>query len=353
VNPIDWVAIVVGSAIVIGTTVSVVKTMVVPRRSWSLLPSLVARGTTALYMFVARRMRSFDVIDRFLGFLAPSIVIGNVLVWLLAYLVGFGLILAPWTPGFAESLRESGSSLFTLGFVSTDTPIPATIDIIAGATGLIVVALTIAYLPTLYAILRDRERLTKQLEARAGSPPWGPHILAGHHEEDALEILPEFFAAWDLWSAGVAETHTKYPALAQFRLPRAGCHWLTSLLAVLDAAALDLSLRPSTPDPAARMLLRVGDVCMADLAHMARVEDAVDREAPMLDFEEFAAAVTTLSDDGYPVEVTAEEAWPVFRDLRSTYASTAYVIADVVVAPPGPWSGERSLPARNRPSDVS
>ena len=71
-NPIDWVAVAVGSAIVIGTTVSVIKTMVVPRRAWSLLPSLVARGTTALFMFLARRMRSFDVIDRFLGFLAPS-----------------------------------------------------------------------------------------------------------------------------------------------------------------------------------------------------------------------------------------------------------------------------------------
>ena len=352
-NPIDWVAIAVGSAIVIGTTVSVIKTMVVPRRAWSLLPSLVARGTTGVFMFFARRMRSFDLIDRFLGFLAPTIVIGNVLVWLLAYLVGFGLILAPWTPGFGESLRESGSSLFTLGFVSTDTPIPASIDIFAGATGLIVVALTIAYLPTLYAVLRDREELTKQLEARTGSPPWGPHILRSHRDEDALDLLPEFFAAWDLWSAGVAQTHAKYPALLQFRLPRAGCHWLTSLLAVLDAAALDLSLRPSTSDPAARMLLRMGTLCMADLAHLARVEDAVDRETPMLEFEDFAAAVTGLSDDGYPVEVTAEEAWPFFRDLRSAYASTAYLIADVVVAPPGPWSGGRSLPARNRPSAVS
>ena len=352
-NPIDWVAIAVGSAIVIGTTVSVIKTMVVPRRAWSLLPSLVDRGTTALFMFLARRMRSFDVIDRFLGFLSPTIVIGNVLVWLLAYLVGFGLILSPWTPGLGESMRESGSSLFTLGLVSTDTPIPATIDIIAGATGLIVVALTIAYLPTLYAILRDREKLTKQLEARAGSPPWGPHILRSHRDEDALDLLPEFFAAWDLWSAEVAQTHAKYPALVQFRLPREACHWFTSFLAVLDAAALDLSLRPSRRDPAARMLLRIGAVCISDLAHMARVETAVDRDTPMLDFEEFAAAVTTLSDDGYPVEVTTEEAWPAFRDLRSTYASTAYLIADVIVAPPGPWSGERSLPARNRPNAVS
>lgn len=352
-NPIDWVAIAVGSAIVIGTTVSVIKTMVVPRRAWSLLPSLVDRGMTALFMFLARRMRSFDVIDRFLGFLSPTIVIGNVLVWLLAYLVGFGLILAPWTPGLGESMRESGSSLFTLGFVSTDTPIPATIDIIAGATGLIVVALTIAYLPTLYAILRDREKLTKQLEARAGSPPWGPHILSSHGDEDALDLLPEFFAAWDLWSAGVAQTHAKYPALVQFRLPRAACHWFTSFLAVLDAAALDLSLRPSTSDPAARMLLRIGAVCISDLAHMARVETVADRDAPMLEFEEFAAAVTTLSDEGYPVEVTAEEAWPVFRDLRSTYASTAYVIADVIVAPPGPWSGGRSLPVQSRPNEVS
>lgn len=343
---LDWVAVVFGSAIVIGTTVSVVKTMVVPRRAWSLLPDLVARTTTALFMMLARGMRSFDLIDRFLGFLAPTMLIATVLVWLLAYLVGFALIIAPWTNGFAESLREAGSSLFTLGFVNTDTPIPTTIDIVAGATGLIIVALTIAYLPTLYAVLRDRETLTTQLRARAGCPPWGPRILERHHDEDALAVLPDFFATWDLWSAGVAETHTKYPTLVQFRLPRSACNWLTSLLAVLDAAALDVSLRPSEPHAAARMLLRMGTVCMSDLAHVARVGPSDTRSGPMLEHEEFVIAVTALSESGYPVEVTAEDAWPEFRDRRSAYAATAYRIADAVVAPPAPWSGDRSLPAR-------
>ena len=67
----------------------------------------------------------------------------------------------------------------------------------------------------------------------------------------------------------------------------------------------------------------------------------------MLEYEDFVVGMATLSDVGYPITTTAEEAWPVFAELRADYASRAYLIADVVVAPPGPWSGERSLPSRS------
>ena len=95
-----------------------------------------------------------------------------------SFTVAFGLMLLPWTDTAGEAMRESGSSVFTLGFVSTDTPIPTALDVTAGAVGMMFVALTIGYLPSLYSEIRIREALVKQLEVWTGRPSWGPEILA-------------------------------------------------------------------------------------------------------------------------------------------------------------------------------
>jgi hypothetical protein len=66
-------------------------------------------------------------------------------------------------------------------------------------------------------------------------------------------------------------------------------------------------------------------------------------EGPIrLTFEEFEQAVQMLADIGFPMERTAEDAWPEFRGWRVNYESNAYRLADRVVAPPAPWSGPRT-----------
>ena len=68
-----------------------------------------------------------------------------------------------------------------------------TITTLAGATGLIVVALQIAYLPSLYAAFNRREVLTTMLTSRAGEPAWGPEILdpasARRHHRRVARLL--------------------------------------------------------------------------------------------------------------------------------------------------------------------
>jgi hypothetical protein len=60
-----------------------------------------------------------------------------------------------------------------------------------------------------------------------------------------------------------------------------------------------------------------------------------------LTFDEFDQAVEMLRKIGFPMERTAEEAWDDFRGWRVNYESTAYRLADRLVAPPAPWSGTR------------
>ena len=65
-------------------------------------------------------------------------------------------------------------------------------------------------------------------------------------------------------------------------------------------------------------------------------------EGPIqLTFEEFAAAVEMLEHVGFPMERSAEEAWPDFRGWRVNYETVAYRLCDRLTAPPAPWSGTR------------
>jgi hypothetical protein len=65
----------------------------------------------------------------------------------------------------------------------------------------------------------------------------------------------------------VAESHTNYPVLIRFRSPGPLSSWVTSLLAMLDSAALFLALSPKTaPVVPARLCLRGGFRCFNRVA---------------------------------------------------------------------------------------
>ena len=123
----------------------------------------------------------------------PSLLV-QLMTWLSGYEIAYALLLVPTVHGFPTALREAGSSMFTLGFMYTHGNEPAAIDIVAAATGMIVVALQIAYLPTLYGAFNRRETEVTLLGARAGHPPWGPssYCVPGTAWRYAATTCPRF-----------------------------------------------------------------------------------------------------------------------------------------------------------------
>jgi hypothetical protein len=90
--------------------------------------------------------------DALLAWSGPVTILVTLVVWLLMFLLGYALLLV----GFSDvdlptALREAGSSLFTLGFASSDRAQLTAVDFVAAATGPIVIGLLIGYLPSLYA----------------------------------------------------------------------------------------------------------------------------------------------------------------------------------------------------------
>ena len=75
---------------------------------------------------------------------------------------------------------QAAGVVFTVGTIDLKGPPNQAIDIAAGGTWVVVVALQIAYLPALYGAFNRRESLVAMLESRAGLPAWGPEVLARH-----------------------------------------------------------------------------------------------------------------------------------------------------------------------------
>jgi hypothetical protein len=243
-----------------------------------------------------------------------------------------------------EGLSQAATALFTVGTIHLGGRANVAIDIAAGAVWVVIVALQIAYLPAIYSSFSRREGLVTMLESRAGSPAWGPELLARHQLVGISDMLPDLYASWEEWAAEVTESHTTYPILLLFRSPEPWLSWLVGLLAVLDAGAMQLALSPESAPSQARLCLRMGFTAMNRIAVSLGwpVDPDPDPDGAIdLRFEEFASAVAMLQGYGFETERTAEEAWPDFRGWRINYETVAYRLCDHFTAPPAPWSGHR------------
>lgn len=337
------VGAVLGIVIVAAVWVNVAVTLLIPRGRVGYI-KVIDRLVDRVYTAGGRLVRSWDRRDAVLAS-QPVVTLGIVLLtWLAGFVVGYGLLLWLLGGSFPDALREAGSSLFTLGFAARRGAEPSVFDFFAAASGLVIVALQIAYLPTLYAAYNRRETEVTLLGPRAGSPAWGPELLARVQIADGIEQLTVIYEGWERWSADVAESHSSYPSLLRFRSPEPHSSWVVSQLAVLDAAALHLAACPAGAPFTARLCVQMGFTCLRKLTRTLRIpvdDDPRPDDPVRLSWEEFMEGWERITSVGFPVERTAEEAWPHFRGWRINYEAAAYKLAWGLDAVPARWSGPR------------
>ena len=346
-----WVAAGVGAALVLTAWASIVGTLIVPRPVSSWLTRWVDRSVNWVFRLVTGDIADHRRRDQVLASQAPATLLAQLIAWLAISFLGYMLLMWPFEPrGLASAFTVAGSAMFTLGFAVPPGAVPAAIVFTAAATGLIIVALQIAYLPVLYAAFNRRETEVALLNARAGVPSWGPELLARTHYAlgsgvSAIGTLPELYAQWERWAADVAESHTTYLPLVRFRSPRPLSSWVTALLAVLDSAALILTLAPdAAPVVPARLCLRSGFLCFRQIARAMGI-DVPDEPDPngqiALSYQDFLDAVNRMREVNFPIQRKPDEAWPEFVGWRLNYEQAAYAVAFAVDAVPALWSGPR------------
>lgn len=355
----------VGGIVVLAVTFSgVFTTVVVPRASSAHLLRGISKGYGVAVKLLARLFPSYKSKDRLLALVGPLGLVSQLLAWLCLLVVGFALV-TWWASGssISHSFAVSGSSVFAIGVVTEHRLGPEWVEFVAAAAGLLVIAMTIAYLPTLYAAFSAREAEVSLLAPRAGVPAWGPEMLARAHRFSLMGSLPGIYSTWERWAAAIAENHTNYPSLIWFRSPQPLRSWLTSLVATMDAAALQDALTPQAAPLQARVFLQVGTHCLRSLASVLRIPydpDPLPTSAVRLTYEEYMTGIERLERAGFHFERTPEEAWRHFRGWRINYEAIVDELTAVVVPPPTPWFvrrdwlGEVELPniVDRTPDDV-
>jgi hypothetical protein len=342
-----WLGVLIGVVILALTWTSVVFTLVLPRAvsGPGRLSIWINRATRWLFFAISRFAHTYEGKDAVLAPIGPVAVLTQLVVWLALVGVAFVVMLLPYTHDLGDAVGEVGAAIFTLGLARSSSFTNDTVVIFAAASGFLVIALQIAYLPALYSAFNRRESLIALLASRAGEPSWGPEILIRHQLVGIVDALPDFYDRWEQWAAEFSESHSNYPVLLLFRSPDPWSSWAIALLSVLDAAAMQLALNPTSAPSQARLALRMGYTALRRIAGSIGWEyepDPMPDDPLQLTAEDFSAAVALLHEVGFATERDADAAWPHFRGWRVNYEDLAYRMADRVLAPPAPWSGMRT-----------
>ena len=346
-NVLEWVVFLAGAAGVVSLFLSAVGTVVVPRGVSRRLTQIVFAVVRRLFQVRAQFARDYEARDRAYAMYAPLGLLMLPLVWLAAVLMSYTAIF--WALGVGSlrtAFTTSGSSLLTLGFSTVDD-LPATIVAFTEATaGLILVALLITYLPSMYAAFTRREARVTTVTIYAGDPPWAIDLIERFHHLDDLDGLNEhLWAPWTTWFVELEETHTSLGALAFFRSPQPHRSWVTAAGVVLDSGALVSSTLDLPRDPNAELCLRSGYLALRAIADFFDLphdpEPAPD--APIsIARDEFDVAYDRLADRGVPLKPDRDQAWRDFSGWRVNYDTVLLGLAALTMAPYAPWSSDRT-----------
>ena len=222
----SWAGFAAGIAILLLTASSVLGTLIVPRASAPRLTVLITRSVHRAFLLVTDRVDDYRARDRIEALNGPALLISLLGAWVALVFLSFALLFWPFVSSFGSALQVTGSSMFTLGFILPRGPAPVALAFLCAMSGLVIVALQIAYLPTLYAAFNRRETLVTMLEFLGGVPAWGPEVLIRHELIDNTERLGWLYERWTEWAADVSESHTTYPQLLYFRSPKALRSWV-------------------------------------------------------------------------------------------------------------------------------
>ena len=210
----------IGVFIVASTIFSAVRTLVLPRGAPDRLYRFVFLSMRGFLEFFLRRRSSYIQRDRVMAFYAPFGTIALLPVWLTFVLLGYMFMY--WALGessWYQAFRVSGSSLLTLGYASVNQFPETILEFTEATIGLMLVALIIAYLPSMYSAFSRREATVSLLEGRAGSPPNAVEMLLRFNRIHGLDQLTHEWETWEAWFADVEESHTSLSPLVFFRSP--------------------------------------------------------------------------------------------------------------------------------------
>jgi hypothetical protein len=339
-------AVLLGVAIIVGTLFSAVRTFVVPRSISDWLTRRVFRTMRRIFDAIVLPIRTYRGRDRIMAVYAPVSLLALPVVWLILISLAYTAIY--WGLGdgtWKQSFTLSGSSLLTLGFAAPQGLMSTLIVFSEATIGLALIALFIAYLPTIYGSFSRREAAVTALEIRAGSPPSAVEMIKRFYRIHGFDHFGEIWDTWEEWFVELEETHTSLAVLPFFRSPRPERSWITAAGTVLDTASLVLSAVDIHREAHAQLCVRAGYVALRYIADLFKIRynpnPTVETERISISRAEFDAAFDELAEAGIPMVADREQAWRDFAGWRVNYDRVLLALANLTMAPYAPWTSDR------------
>ena len=345
---------ILGFGIVSLTIFSALSTFVLPRAARSQLNRVVFGMMRRMFEFILKFFPDYETRDQIMAYYSPISLIMLVPAWYALIMSGYAAMY--WSLGVGDwfaDFRYSGSSLLTLGFATSEVPIVTVLSFSEALIGLILVALLMAYLPTMYSAFSRREQAVSLLEVRAGNPPSALEMLQRFNRIHGLDQLSDYWKTWEAWFADIEESHTTLPALVFFRSPRSDNSWIIAAGAVLDSASLTLSAVDSPYQASAALCIRAGFLALRRVASYFDIPNPQTPKYPndpiSIKREEFDEVLNKLAESGVPIKPDREQAWKDFAGWRVNYDRVLLVLCTLVMAPQAPWSSDRAPKFRMSP----
>lgn len=335
-----------GIWLVVYTILSAIRTFVLPRADNAPMTRLVFRSVYAIFDIYLKRESNYYAKDRVLAFFAPIALLMMPITWMLYVAIGYTLVY--WALGvpILEALALSGSSLLTLGFRSTEDILLTLLEFSEATFGLALIALLIAYLPTMYNAFSLREAAVNLLEVRAGVPPSAVVMIIRYFNITGFDAMSETWSEWERWFTQLEESHTSLAPLIWFRSSRPDLSWVTAAGAVLDGASLMASTVDTPRNPRAELCLRAGYLALRKISDFFSFpyDPNPAPTAPISILrEEFDAACLELEAAGVPLKPDRDQCWRDFAGWRVNYDTVLRFLCGITQAPYAPWSSDRPL----------
>jgi len=347
VSALRAAAVVLGAATLLLTIGSAVKTVVLPRAVRARISRTVLVTLRVVFRARIGRSASFERRDRILALFPPTALLTLLATWMILVIAGGTAMLwglGQGHRGLRASFDMAGSSALTLGF-SRPSDLPSVVAAFGLAgTGLLLLALLITYLPSIYSAFSRREAVVASLETLAASPPSPFAFLVRLYKIRGLDNLTELWQQWERWFVELQETHVSFSVLAFFRSPLPEQSWVTAAGVVLDTASVVASTLDRPNDPAAQLMLRSGWLALRRVAAFFGLPHAADprpTDPISITRDEYDELYDGLRQAGLPLKADRDQAWRDFAGWRVNYDLALVELARLTDAPPSPWSSDR------------
>jgi hypothetical protein len=320
-----WVRVVcgiAGFAIQLVVLDAAVRTFLLPRVANVRLSKYTARSIASIFRLLVKSS-SYATKDHVLSLFPSITLLMYEVVWMSLSAVAFALIyVSAGASAFSSAFATSGSTIVSLGVDIVGHGSFTILECVEAGIGLTLLALLIAFIPTLYQSFQRREYAVSRLTVRAGIPatPWGVLEIAA--SVDSYARLDELWREWEQWFIDVGETHTTVVILNYYRSPDPKQTWIGGLASVLDAAALFQAAVDAEPSPTAGLCIRAGWLNLRRIADYFQIPYPTDfqRKIPIsISREEFEIVLDRLARVGVPILADRDTAWRDFHGWRVNY----------------------------------